>query len=70
MSSCAARRAPEGVVGEADKFVIILGVRAQTSNRNRHTVFQIAVQAWVWGRLSSCEIMQELLGSRLGSSSS
>ena len=42
------RPPPGGVVGEAHKLIVILAVFAQTTDRNAHTVFQIAVQFGLW----------------------
>ena len=43
-STRAARGAPQGVVGQAHKFVVILGVGAQAADGNGHAALQIPVQ--------------------------
>ena len=41
----AAGRTAQSVVAESDEFVVILRIRAQTTQRNGHAALQITIQA-------------------------
>ena len=56
-----ARRAAQGIVGEADKLDVILRIRTQTADGDRHAVLQVAVQAGLRAVVLA-EVVQELLG--------
>ena len=60
-SNCTAGGAPEGVVGEADELVVVLGVLTQTAQGDGHAALQLPVQLGL-GTVGLLEVVQELLG--------
>ena len=57
----AASRAAQGIVAQANEFVVVLRIRAQAAQRNGHAALQIAVQAGL-GAIRLFKIVQELFG--------
>lgn len=51
----------EGVVGQADKFIVVLSILPQTPQRDRHAFLKITMQTGL-GHVILLKIVEELLG--------
>mgnify|MGYP000282178806 CR=1 FL=1 len=59
--NAAAGRAAEGIVGQADKFIVVLGIRTETAQADRHAALKVPVQLGL-GPVVFLKIMKELFG--------